>query len=319
MTPSKNISETIFNETLIPNETLTEVVNRVLKKTFNQTISNQTISEKTYITSLALAKKELRVLVKKEIGYVLIGMSLGFLVHRFCREIIQKNPDFFKDDTAEKKIRLKNLLREILQNLRGGALIELETTLLSVVIKKLVINIAAVSPGTASIIGGVGLAGVWFVRLAKETKIDLLAKALPKVSTALTYVPVGEITMLTDIELGIEDMEQLCSHNLNYLFRLLLNDKLPYQEKAEMVNQIIGKYLDWHTCHGRVVTFLCLVSMLYMLFVLQSEGYYLLMKALIKAFKEGRISGAVVRTIIRKLTRKGVYVDPALVKIVEQS
>jgi hypothetical protein len=87
-------------------QVLIETLNRFLERNFNETIV-----EKTYITSLALARKERRLLLKKQIQYI-----------RFvCRELVKRNPDFFKEDleNPEKKVQVRNRLREILQRLRG--------------------------------------------------------------------------------------------------------------------------------------------------------------------------------------------------------
>jgi hypothetical protein len=46
------------------------------------------------------------------------------------------------------------------------------------------------------------------------------------------------------------------------------------------------------------------------------SSYYIILKNLIKAIKQGKISKVVGRAIIRKLKKKGLPVDPELLEVV---
>ena len=62
---------------------------------------------------------------------------------------------------------------------------------------------------------------------------------------------------------------------------------------------------------------LCLIPILLALSVQNPSSYFLLMKSLIQAIKEGRISKKIARLIVRKLLKKGTRVDPELLDLVK--
>jgi hypothetical protein len=158
MTPSNN--ETV-SELLTCNETLTQTLNRFLKQNFNETLV-----ENSYITSLAIAQKERRLFVNQQIQVIAVSMGLGLVLHLVCRELVKRNPEFFKEDleNPEKKVQVRNTLREILQRLRGGSLFEVT------VLKRVVLNISMGAGGGIAI--GVGGAGtvIWWLTLPREKK-----------------------------------------------------------------------------------------------------------------------------------------------------
>ena len=106
-----------------------------------------------------------------------------------------------------------------------------------------------------------------------------------------------------------------CDPNLQYLAQALTNPDLSFQEKKAIVEKIFTKYLDLRTPY-KIITFIfCMVFLLYILSTQNQSSFYLLMKNLIEAIREGRVSKPVDRTIIRKLKRKGIIVDPELIDV----
>ena len=61
----------------------------------------------------------------------------------------------------------------------------------------------------------------------------------------------------------------------------------------------------------------CIVFIIYTFSILNSSGFYILLKNLLKAIKEGKISKAIGRIIVRRLRRNGVILDPELLDAVE--
>ena len=55
---------------------------------------------------------------------------------------------------------------------------------------------------------------------------------------------------------------------------------------------------------------------LYILSIQNPSGFYILLKNLIQAIKEGRISKAIGRSIVRRLQKKGIAIDPELLEVV---
>jgi Asp-tRNA(Asn)/Glu-tRNA(Gln) amidotransferase B subunit len=42
----------------------------------------------------------------------------------------------------------------------------------------------------------------------------------------------------------------------------------------------------------------------------QSSGFFIILKAIIKAIKEGKISKAMGRLLVRRMLKERIYVDP---------
>ena len=58
------------------------------------------------------------------------------------------------------------------------------------------------------------------------------------------------------------------------------------------------------------------LHVLYILSIQNSSGFYILLKNLIKAIKEGKISKAIGRSIVRRLKKKGIAIDPELLEVI---
>jgi hypothetical protein len=70
---------------------------------------------------------------------------------------------------------------------------------------------------------------------------------------------------------------------------------------------------------ARLAFVLCIVLILYILSIQNPSGFYILLKNLIKAIKEGKIPKAIARIIVRKLRKKGIAIDPELLEVVVSS
>ena len=67
----------------------------------------------------------------------------------------------------------------------------------------------------------------------------------------------------------------------------------------------------------RIAFITCIVFIIYTFSILNLSGFYILLKNLLKAIKEGKISKAIGRIIVRRLQRNGVILDPELLDAVE--
>jgi len=76
------------------------------------------------------------------------------------------------------------------------------------------------------------------------------------------------------------------------------------------------EYLDLRIPSGRVNFILRIVVVFYILSIQNPSSFYTMMQNLIKVIREGRISKAMSRVIIRKLKKKGIVVDPELIDVV---
>lgn len=77
------------------------------------------------------------------------------------------------------------------------------------------------------------------------------------------------------------------------------------------------EHLNLKTHSGRIRFVLCIVLLLFIFSSSSFSNCYVLMESLIEAVREGRISKALARLIIRKLKARGITVDPELIKVAE--
>lgn len=103
---------------------------------------------------------------------------------------------------------------------------------------------------------------------------------------------------------------------MKYLFKVLEDKGIPFEEKEKITRSIFSKYLNLKTMNGRVTFVLCIVLILYILSIQNQSGFIILLKNLIRAIREGKISKAIGRAIVRRLQKKGVDIDPELLDIV---
>ena len=107
-----------------------------------------------------------------------------------------------------------------------------------------------------------------------------------------------------------------CDQNLKYLFDILEDETIPFEKREEIAHSILTKYLNLKTPFGRRNFVLCITFMTYILFTKRHSSFYLMMKSLIKAIREGRITKQMARLIVRRLRKKGLPIDPELAEIV---
>lgn len=68
---------------------------------------------------------------------------------------------------------------------------------------------------------------------------------------------------------------------------------------------------------GSVACVLCIIFILYILSIHNPSGFYILLRNLIKAIKEGRISKPIGRLIAKRFKKKGIPIDPEYLEILE--
>ena len=78
--------------------------------------------------------------------------------------------------------------------------------------------------------------------------------------------------------------------NLKYLFDILEDETIPFEERKQITHSILTKYLNLKTPFGRRNFLLCIVFIIYTLFINHGSSFYLMMRSLIKAIREGKIT-----------------------------
>jgi len=107
-----------------------------------------------------------------------------------------------------------------------------------------------------------------------------------------------------------------CDENLTYLFNILKDKTIPYEERQKLAHSLLTKYLNLKTPVGRRNFVLCIVFIIYIFFTNHRSSFHIMMENLIKAIQEGKITKAMARFIIRKLRKKGIPIDSRLTELV---
>jgi hypothetical protein len=108
-----------------------------------------------------------------------------------------------------------------------------------------------------------------------------------------------------------------CTPSYKYMFKVLMDKEIPFEEKQKTTVQIFKNHLDLGTMESKIKFLFCILTMLYIFYFHNMSAYLILMQNLIKAIKEGKISKRLARFLIKKLLKKGVNIDPELIDLAE--
>lgn len=107
-----------------------------------------------------------------------------------------------------------------------------------------------------------------------------------------------------------------CDRNsgLNYLFTILSNPDIPYQEKEMITDKILKNYVNLKPTE-RTYVVICIICRMLYFYKVNIGNFHLIMQKLLEALKEGKISKVIVRAISRKPRKSNIPVDPELKQI----
>lgn len=108
-----------------------------------------------------------------------------------------------------------------------------------------------------------------------------------------------------------------CDENLKYLFNILKDEKVPFEERKDLADLILAKNLNLTTESGRRSFVLCIVSVIIIIFTSHHSSFPIIIANLINAIREGKITKSVGRLIVRKLRREGIPIHPDLVDLID--
>lgn len=238
-------------------------------------------------------------LCRNDVKIVIICTVTGGILQVLSKQYLKSYPEFSKDaPVTKKKYRQPRFLSP-----RGGALIEISGISIKVV-AKVVLNFLAKKGLLAGIGTGVVISKIPSTAISTYLR-DSFPQNLPHLEKK-KFILVGGEKMYLD----------QCDQSLEYLFKILEDETIPFEEKRKVARSILTKYLNLKTMNGRIGFVLCIVSVLYILSIQNPSGFYILLKNLIQAIKEGRISKAIGRSIVRILQKKGIAIDPELLEVV---
>ena len=241
-------------------------------------------------------------LCRNDVKIVIICTVTGGILQVLSKQYLKSHPEFLKDApvTKEKSRPLRFLFP------RGGALIEISGISIKIVAQVMLDFLAKKGLLTGLAAGGGAAAISKIPAAAVSTYLrDAFPQNLPDLEKNKFILVGGEKIYLDQ-----------CDQNLKYLFDILKDETIPFEERKEIAHSVLTKYLNLKTPFGRRNFVLCMIFIIYILFNNRHSSFYLMMRSLIKAIREGKITKSMARLIVRKLRKKGVPIDPELAEIV---
>jgi len=242
-------------------------------------------------------------LCRNDVKILITCTVAGGILQILSKRYLKSHPEFSDDlhiHTTKKKYRLPRFISP-----RGGAFIEISGISVKI-ITTVVVNFLAKKGLLVGLMTGGSLIASQIPATAISAYLrDAFPQNLPHLEKNKFILVGGEKIYLNQ-----------CDQNFEYLFKILEDKTIPFEEKEKVARSILTKYLNLKTSKGRMNFVLCIVFVLYILSIQNSASFYILLKNLIKAIKEGRISKAIGRVIVRRLQRKGIPVDPELLEAV---
>lgn len=228
-----------------------------------------------------------------DVRVIIFGTATGAILQAISKRYLKNHPEFLKDSPESKETPP-----------RGGAVVEFVT---SKVIAQTILAFLAEHGLTAGLASSIG---VVISRIPMNSVSTYLRDALPH---NLPHLDKKKFVMTGGESLFLDQ----CDQNLQYLFNILQNEEIPYEEKEKVAHSILTKFLNLKTASGRRNFVLCIVFLLYIFATTNHSALYIMMKNLIKAIREGKIPVPMARLIIiRKLKKRGVPIDPELAELV---
>ena len=242
-------------------------------------------------------------LCRNDVKIVITCTVVGGVLQVLAKRYLNSHPEFSDDPPVTKKKYRLPVPRFL--SPRGGAIFEIPALVVKI-IANVVVNFLAKKGLMAGLMAGGGIVVSKIPATAISTYLrDAFPQNLPHLEKKKFILVGGEKIYLDQ-----------CDKNFEYLFNILEDKTIPFEKKEKEALSVLTKYLNLKTSKGRITFILCIVFVLYILSIQNSSGFYILLKNLIKAIKEGRISKPIGRAIVRRLQRKGTAVDPELLEVV---
>jgi hypothetical protein len=262
----------------------------------------------------------------KDVRFVLINILMGRVLQYLAGRLlkyIENHPEVFEEAKRKReKAKLRNKNKNPLVLPRGGALVVPPEVFQ--VIKYLnetgVLKLIHDSGIVATIVSGmISATGSYIIKQIPLKAINTyVVTSVPGALPATHGYKYIEKRMTVFDDVGSIHLQK-CEENLQYLFTILQDSTVPFEEKERLTLAILTKYLNLNTPQGRLNFVLCLVFIIYLLSIYAPGSYHIILRKLIEAIKQGKISKKLARLIIRRLQRKGVLIEPELLDIAYSS
>lgn len=241
------------------------------------------------------------ILSKGELKIILFGTVIGGVFQLICWKYLRNHPELLNNKNSEKLEPKKPGLRRFFP--RGGALIEIVGAKIVINAAAIIVYIAKKGALTAMLITA---SGIFIKKIPKTAISTIIRNSLPAHHTDFKK----DFTLVDGKELSLDS----CDQTFEYLFKILNNKEIPFEDKKNLSIKILMNNVDLKTRAGRIRFVLCIISILHIFSITDISSYFLLIQSLINALKNGKISKRLARLILRKLTRSGISVDPELIK-----
>ena len=237
---------------------------------------------------------------RKDITIILFCTVIGGVLQIISTRYLTKHPELL-DETNEKPSLPDGSVPS------GGALIEIS----GITIKKVLVKVVLGQLAKNGLMAGLfaGTTSIAVSKIPKDAIALFLRDAMPQ---NLPDLDNNQYIMIEGEQIFLDQ----CEPTLRYLFAVLTDKDIPFAEKQKEAASILRHYLNLNTLNGRIYFIICLSFILYIFYRQNMASYYIIMKNLIKAIREGRISKILGRAIVRKLKRKGLPIDPELAELV---
>ena len=219
---------------------------------------------------------------RRDVKTIIIGTAVGGILQILAQQYIKNNPELFQDLRKQLPTSKKRTPRWFIP--RGGEFIS-TMTLLQLII---------------AYIGDYGVKTGLFCSLAvllAGTPKDEIALAI---RNAMVQIPHETFVLVDGEKIYLDE----CDKPLEYLFSILDDESIPFEERRKAAHSILTKRLSINTQSGRRNLALCLTFIIYILFKNKTSSFYIIMKGLIEAVREGKITKQVARIIVRRLKKK---------------
>jgi hypothetical protein len=110
-----------------------------------------------------------------------------------------------------------------------------------------------------------------------------------------------------------------CHTSFEYAFATLKSREIPFDQKKKLVKDVFKHTIEFTSAEGKILTILCLISLLFSLFHTNESGFFILMDSLKEEIISGKISKSVGRLIVRRLQARGIPIDPSLIAFLENA
>lgn len=225
---------------------------------------------------------------RREIRLILFGTLTGGVLQILARRYIRNHPEEFLEYSPSAK--------EI--SLRGGAV--------NAILGQTILTFLAKHGLTAGLISSTSLVISQIpVNAISNYLYDAFPQNLPDLEKKKFLLIDGEKLYLDQ-----------CDPTMEYLFKILEDETIPFEERKMLAYSILTKYLNLKTQSGRRNFTLCIVLIFQILSSQNRSSFYIMMQNLITAIREGQISKGIGRLIVRRLRKKNIVIAPELIEVV---